>query len=449
MRLSWVGFAVTACVITGASLAVYESDAATPDITVAQAGPGGRFGGPGGGGPGGGPGGGGAGGPGGPRGPGGGGPESGGPQTGGQGPREGARGEVRPIPPRDAISLDALNAASMSAVPFIDVHTHMRPTAGKQGATLSAVGGQQDFEGSVANAASQMRQYTAAALIVIPPPNVEGRGFDVAAYAWAFAGHPGLIGGGGGGTLNGMIERAAGSGEMGPQIAGPFRQTAERLAHSGIAVFGEFASEHFSLFAGHPYEESPPDHPLFLMLADVAAENDLPIDLHMEAIPQDMDMPGGFATTNSANPQRVKGNIAALERLLAHNSEARIVWAHAGWDNSGYWTVDLSRRLLAAHPNLFMSIKLDRSALEQSRPVDGSRRIKPEWIALLREFPDRFVIGSDAFFNAENNLRHSEGDGSLSDARDFVDALPDDLRRPIAYANAIRIYRLDKSSGPR
>ena len=434
MRLSWVGFTVTACTITGASLAVYESYAATPNIVVAQAGPGGRFGGPGGGGPGGGGGG--------PRGPG-----AGGPESGGTGPREGARGEVRPIPPREAISIDALNAAPISAIPFIDVHTHMRPTAGKQGATLSAVGGQEDFQGSVANAASQMRQYNAAALIVIPPPNVEGRGFDVAAYAWAFAGHPGLIVGGGGGTLNGLIERAARSGEMGPQIAAPFKQTAERLAHSGIAVFGEFASEHFSLFAGHPYEESPPDHPLFMMLADVAAENDLPIDLHMEAIPQDMDMPGGFSTTNSANPQRVKGNIAALERLLTHNPNARIVWAHAGWDNSGYWTVDLSRRLLAAHPNLYMSIKLDRGALEQSRPMDGSRHIKPEWLALLREFPDRFVIGSDAFFNAESNLKHSEGDGNLGDARDFVDALPDDLRRPIAYANAIRIYRLDKPSG--
>ena len=426
MRLSWVSFAVAACAITSASLAVYDSYAATPNLTVAQAGPGGR----------------GPGGPGGPRGPG------GGPESGGAGPRQGARGEVRPIPPHEALNIQSLNDAPISAVPFIDVHTHLRPTAGMQGGTLSAVGGQDDFMGSVANAASQMRLNNAAALIVIPPPNTAGRGFDAAAYAWAFVDHPGLISGGGGGTLNGMIENAARTNEMNPAIAGQFLQIAERLAHSGIAVFGEFASEHFSLFAGHPYEESPPDHPMFMILADVAAENDLPIDLHMEAIPQDMDTPGGFSTTNTANPHRIKGNIDALERLLAHNSNARIVWAHVGWDNTGYLTVDLSRRLLAAHPNLYMSIKLDRGALEQSRPMDGARHVKPEWISLLREFPDRFVIGSDAFFNAANNLKHSEGDGNLSDAREFIDALPDDLRRPIAYANAIRIYRLDKPSGP-
>lgn len=426
MRLAgWVTAALGAVTFV-ASLPILQSSASTETV-IAQAGPDGqRFGGPGGGPRGGGPGG-----------------------AQGAGPREGARGEPRPIPPRAALDIAALDAAPISAVPIIDVHTHMRPTAGRQGAVLSHVGGQEDFEDSVKNALSQMRRYNAAALIVMPPPNPEGRGFEVGAYAWTFADHPGLIAGGGGGTLNAMIERSVRTHQMGPQVAAPFRQMAERLSHSGIAVLGEFAAEHFSLFAGHPYEENPPDHPLFMMLADVAAQNDLPIDLHMEAIPKDMNMPGGFHATQSANPETVKGNIAAFERLLAHNPKARIVWAHAGWDNTGYWTVDLSRRLLAAHPNLYMSIKLNRDALERNRPMDASRHVKPEWIALLREFPDRFVIGSDAFFNAETNLKKSEGDGSLADAREFVDALPEDLRRPIAYANAVRIYRLDKPAGPR
>ena len=428
MRRGWANLILAGCIVTGATLAVFVAYASTSDITVAQMRPGGRFGGP--------------------NGQGEGGPEAG-PPGGFQGPgaRGGARQQgdaPRPIPPRDALSIAALDAAPISAVPIIDVHAHMRPTAGKQGGVLSNVGGQDNFEDSVTNAASQMRQFNVAAAIIMPPPNPEGRGFEVNAYAWAFANHPGLIAGGGGGTLNAMIEHAVRTGELGPQIVGPFRQMAERMAHSGIAVLGEFASEHFSLFAGHPYEENPPDHPLFMILADIAAQNDLPIDLHMEALPEDMDMPDGFHLKASANPPTVKGNIAALERLLNHNPSARIVWAHAGWDNTGYWTVDLSRRLLAAHPNLYMSLKLSREAREESRPMDGSRHVRPEWIALFRAFPDRFVIGSDSFFNAGTNIKSSDGDGSLSESREFIDALPEDLRRPIAYANAVRIYNLDK-----
>ncbi len=30
----------------------------------------------------------------------------------------------------------------------------------------------------------------------------------------------------------------------------------------------------------------PPDHPLFLVLAEVAAKYGIPIDLHMEAVPE-------------------------------------------------------------------------------------------------------------------------------------------------------------------
>ncbi len=52
-----------------------------------------------------------------------------------------------------------------------------------------------------------------------------------------------------------------------------------------------------------------------------------------------------------------------------------------------------------------------------------------------REFPDRFLIGSDEFFDEGEPER-------LALARKFIDALPPDLARQIARENATRIYPL-------
>ena len=53
---------------------------------------------------------------------------------------------------------------------------------------------------------------------------------------------------------------------------------------------------------------------------------------------------------------------------------------------------------------------------------------------MLRDFPDRFVIGSDQFFDDDPER--------LERARETVDALPPELMRVIATENVMRIYRL-------
>ena len=173
-----------------------------------------------------------------------------------------------------------------------------------------------------------------------------------------------------------------------------FKERAEAILAAGAVGFGEMAAEHFP--SSTPYEFAPPDHPLFLLLADIAAQHDVPICIHMEAVPQDMDLPAPLKSP--PNPPRLHANIAAFERLLAHNPRAKIVWAHLGWDTTGYRTPELTRRLLEAHPNLFMEIKLDPldTELKNSPLSNGaSGTIKPEWLKLFTDFQDRFVIGSD------------------------------------------------------
>jgi predicted TIM-barrel fold metal-dependent hydrolase len=236
----------------------------------------------------------------------------------------------------------------------------------------------------------------------------------------------------GGESLNSMLQEVRPQGVT-PEIAAAFRHEAEAIADAGAAGFGEFATEHFSFGVGrHPYESARPDHPLLLLLADIAAERDMPIDIHMEAVPQDMPMPARFSGLGP-NPATVTENISGFERLLAHNPKARIIWAHAGWDNTGERTVPLMRRLLNAHPNLYMSIKLPPTPRRTS-PFDPDGNLKPGWLALLNDFPDRFLIGSDQFFDSAPE--------NLALVRKFIDSLPPESARRVANENARRVYRL-------
>lgn len=153
----------------------------------------------------------------------------------------------------------------------------------------------------------------------------------------------------------------------------------------------------------------------------------------MEAVPEDMGFPGNRA--RGPNRDRIHANIARFEHLLDHNPQARIVWLHAGWDLTAQRTLALMRRLLRQHDNLVMSIKYDHSGSKLTAPFfpDGSE-LRPGWIAMLHDFPDRFMIGSDQFIG--------EPAERFESARQLVDALPPELRPVVAHENARRIYRL-------
>ena len=159
----------------------------------------------------------------------------------------------------------------------------------------------------------------------------------------------------------------------------------------------------------------------------------MPIDLHMEAVPEDTSFPAN--RPRGSNPERIFANIARFEHLLDHNPRARIVWLHAGWDLTAERTLALMRRLLTQHDNLVMSIKYDGSGSKLTAPFfPESGDLRPGWIAMLRDFPQRFMIGSDQFIG--------EPTERLESARRLIDALPPDLKPAVARENARRIYRL-------
>jgi predicted TIM-barrel fold metal-dependent hydrolase len=317
--------------------------------------------------------------------------------------------------------------------PYIDVHTHLDET---------------NVEGSMQAAIGDMPQENLARIGFMPSPFTlaDTNRFDVERLMPAAKKYPGkiyLLGGGG--TLNPMIIEAARSGNAGPEAQKKFKERAEAILAAGAAGFGEMAAEHFP--SSTPYESAPPDHPLFLVLADIAAQHDVPICIHMEAVPQEMDLPAPLKSP--PNPTRLHANIAAFERLLAHNPRANIVWAHLGWDTTGYRTPELTRRLLEAHPNLFMEIKLDPVDTGKTSPLTNgaSGTIKPEWLKLFTDFQDRFVIGSDQHYPQGAGRRAMRGRQGFPPQRwqaavRLFNQLPAAVRQKIGTENAMRIYNL-------
>ncbi len=315
----------------------------------------------------------------------------------------------------------------------LDAHNHILPYVGRQ---------ETDFMGGARAALKVMDKYRISTMVLMPHPFTSGQ---AGAYTYrplqrVVKKHPDrFVFLGGGGTLNVMLHHAVARGAVSGELKERFIKTAEQILAHGAIGFGELVAEHFSMHSGHPYESAPPDHPLLLLLADIAARHDVPIDLHMEAIPRQMDRPPNIPTAN--NPAVLPANIEKFERLLDHNKGARFIWAHAGWDNTGFRTIGLMRELLGRHPNLYMSIKVrKKQGNSPNHPLAGGR-LRPDWLALIKEYPDRFMIGSDQFYQpaAARNRRRV----NLAGSERVLNGLPEGLARRVGYGNAARVFNIE------
>ena len=319
----------------------------------------------------------------------------------------------------EASSLPAQAAPVAALSPYIDVHVHFDG----------------DAQGVVQAALQSMGRQNAAKIFFMAPPDT----FDtqnrlesdfllplVRQHADKLA----VLAGGG--TLNAMIQQSVKTGDSGLEAQRRLRERAEEILRMGGIGFGEMTTEHF--VSDTPYQYAPSDHPLLLLLADISAARNAPIVIHMEAAPQDMAAP---VLLGPRNPARVRGNVAAFERLLAHNRGARIVWAHFGSDSLGFRTPEMTRRLLRAHSNLFVEIKTDPLNPRSNYPLDANGRIKPEYLQLFMEFPDRFLIGSDQHY-PEPRTPVQRWQTAVS----LFNQLPADVRKKIGTENVASIYPL-------
>jgi predicted TIM-barrel fold metal-dependent hydrolase len=256
---------------------------------------------------------------------------------------------------------------------------------------------------------------------------------------------------GGGSLLNPQLQRMAANANVSESGKAAFRVVAQRLVDAGVKGFGEIALHHLSLDASHPYESIAADHPVLLMLADMTADNNLVLDVHFDPVLQALSLPNtlqGFQ-----NPAEFKPNLDAFERLLSHNPNARISWAHAGGlDHLGFFTPDLVRGMLTRHANLFLSIRPLGNTPGIMLPMGGE--VNTEWVQLLQEFPDRFVFGSDSFLVADigsgraARLFSERSQRQRAGIRKVLQSLQPELRRKVAFINAQRMYGLPQTPPP-
>lgn len=320
---------------------------------------------------------------------------------------------------------------------WIDVHFHL-------------IADKNDSE-SFSEAAERALQIMDAAgirtVVVMSPPRLVAN-YDIESLAQVAAKHgPRMVLSGGGGTLNPLLQAAGRSSDVPEAVRRRFEETAQGIVASGARGFGEITAHHVSLAPGHAYEWVAPDHSLLLLLADIAAKHDLPIDLHLDPVPQDVETPSSLSSPQ--NPRVLKANAAGFERLLAHNRKAKFVWAHAGSDPVGFFTPKLVRELLGRHSNLALSIR--PTNVRPGSMVHPKGDVNGDWIAVLRDFPDRFVLGSDSFVVATRysgagapRLFEARSEAQRQGIRRLLSHLPEDLARRIAYENAERIYRLNR-----
>ena len=70
--------------------------------------------------------------------------------------------------------------------------------------------------------------------------------------------------------------------------------------------------------------------------------------------------------------------------------------------------------------------------------TDADGHLSSEWKALLTEFPDRFMVGSDTWVNA----RWAGYEGLMTDARLWLGDLPLAVAQQVAWDNAAALFGL-------
>jgi len=114
----------------------------------------------------------------------------------------------------------------------------------------------------------------------------------------------------------------------------------------------------------------------------------------------------------------------AIERIFRLDPEARVLWAHAGFERAGR-----VRELLARNKRLWCDL-----AFRNDHATDG--KVTPEWRAVFEAFPDRFMVGTDTY--TPERWHYVEEHAKW--ARGWLKDLPADLAERIAFRNGEALF---------
>lgn len=195
-----------------------------------------------------------------------------------------------------------------------------------------------------------------------------------------------------------------------------------KLKSGRFRWMGELLLRHYGVpeLRAPEYEISP-DSDLFRRVLDLSARYGVPITIHHEAEPD---------------------NIEVFRRALSHNRNALVVWAH--W--CGRPRAETARRFLEEVPNLYCDLGASHRSVRygyDKNPLIGpTGSFEPEWRALVDAFPDRFLAAIDAV----DPIHYNRYEGSVRELKRALADLPPGIARRVAFENAERL--LAKWKGP-
>lgn len=120
----------------------------------------------------------------------------------------------------------------------------------------------------------------------------------------------------------------------------------------------------------------------------------------------------------------------AIERQFRQDPQARILWAHAGFDRP-----ERVREMLRRHPNLWCDLAF------RSDHASGGQ-VDPAWREAFLEFPDRFLVGTDTFTPERWHyvVEHARW------SREWLASLPPAVAEQIAWKNGERLFGAMRST---
>ena len=142
----------------------------------------------------------------------------------------------------------------------------------------------------------------------------------------------------------------------------------------------------------------------------------------------DADLPVPRALVQLARKYRLllhaHSDADAVERLFRQWPQARILWAHAGFERP-----ERVAEMLRKHRNLWcdLAFRTDHAA---------SGKVDAGWRAAFVEFPDRFMVGTDSFTPERWHYIGEHADWS----RAWLADLPRELAERIAWKNGESLF---------
>ena len=166
-------------------------------------------------------------------------------------------------------------------------------------------------------------------------------------------------------------------------------------------VTGDQAGPYKGIGEFHLYDSANANGPVAKKLMQFAAKNKLAVLSHVDD--------------------------TAIDLLMAHAPDARLIWAHTGIGGASVARVDA---LLGKYPQLMGEL-----SYRPGLTCDGGK-LCPEWRTLISKYPGRFMIGSDTWVNQ----RWQYYDELMKGYRAWLGDLPPDLARKIAWGNAAGVF---------